>query len=197
MMLMEKIIIGITSPLWVPLGIAAFVVALPFIGAIKTKEAFSNRAALDKFLQDRENWSAKLARNRIDKFLNSESKLTAFVESQLVPPSQLVRNLSLLFDKLVDENTLLIQTLENEPRNTQEAEELYGTLWNELCPIVDCSDLFWLETKTFAINWDDLKSLTMIDRGGFGVVSKAIYKGESVVVKELPISSPRQVGAFR
>ena len=48
----SKVVIGVTSPIWVPVGVVAFVLSVPVVGVVTMKEKLGNWNTTRKYEND-------------------------------------------------------------------------------------------------------------------------------------------------
>ena len=55
----SKVVIGVTSPIWVPIGVVAFVLSVPVVGVVAMKEKLGNWNKIRKYENDKCGFMAK------------------------------------------------------------------------------------------------------------------------------------------
>ena len=95
--LTETVIIGVTSPIWVPVGFVAFLFSAPVIGTIAAKERFGNRSKTKEYKKDKCKFMAEASQEYLTKMAD-EQQVMSLVEEELKTEKLLIQQKRLLQD---------------------------------------------------------------------------------------------------
>ena len=130
----KKVIIGVTSPIWVPLGLGLGVVALvigaPIVGVMAIKEKMEDRKKMKKYQADKCAFMAKLSAKYLDEATNERS-LHKFVREQLEDAKLCLKQIEARIPELIQADKMLCVQLIHETRSPKEIEETYQPIMNE------------------------------------------------------------------
>ena len=172
----EKVIIGVTSPIWVPVGLVVLVVSVPVVGAIAVKEKLENWNKTRQYNKDKCAFMAKASREYL-KETAEEQHLKSFVMEQLKEAQVCLKQVLDRIPQLIEEDKMLCQQLRDENRSKKEVEDFYQPLQKRSVQIRDEMALFGIkEVRTMDISCDDLewKDNALLGIGTFA----AVYRGK-------------------
>ena len=172
----EKVIIGVTSPIWVPVGLVVLVVSVPVVGAIAVKEKMENWNKTRQYNQDKCAFMAKASLEFLDEAAEEEL-LELFVMEQLKEAQVFLKQVLDRIPQLIEEDKMLCQQLRDETRSKKEVEDLYKPLHERSVQIRDEMALFGIkEVRTMDISCDDLEwqDHAPLGRGAFAT----LYRGK-------------------
>ena len=129
----EKVIIGVTSPIWLPLGLGLGVVALvigaPIVGVMAIKEKMEDRRKIRKYEADKRAYMAKLSAQYLHEAKN-EDLLETFVRVQLEDAKLCLKQIEARIPELIQADKMLCEQLIDETRSQKEIEETYQPIMN-------------------------------------------------------------------
>ena len=172
----EKVIIGVTSPIWVPVGLVVLVVSVPVVGAIAVKEKLENWNKTRQYNKDKCAFMAKASREYL-KETAEEQHLKSFVMEQLKEAQVCLKQVLDRIPQLIEEDKMLCQQLRDENRSKKEVEDFYQPLHERSVKIRDEMALFGIkEVRTMDISCDDLEwqDYAPLGKGAFA----AVYRGK-------------------
>ena len=172
----EKVIIGVTSPIWVPVGLVVLVVSVPVVGAIAVKEKMENWNKTRQYNQDKCAFMAKASQEYLNEAAKEEH-LQLFVMEQLKEAQVCLQQVLDRIPRLIEEDKMLCQQLRDENRSKKEVEDFYKPLHKRSVQIRDEMALFGIkEVCTMDISCDDLEwqDHAPLGRGAFA----AVYRGK-------------------
>ena len=172
----EKVVIGVTSPIWVPVGLVVLVVSVPVVGAIAVKEKMKNWNKTRQYNQDKCAFMAKASLEFLDVVVEEEL-LKLFVMEQLKEAQVFLKQVLDRMPQLIEEDKMLCQQLRDETRSKKEVEDFYKPLHERSVQIRDEMALFGIkEVYTMDISCDDLEwqDHAPLGRGAFA----AVYRGK-------------------
>ena len=121
-----KVIIGVTSPTWLPLGLVALVIGAPIVGVMAIKEKMEVR----KYEADKCAYMAKLSAEYLDEAKN-EVLLETFVKEQLEDAKLCLKQIEARIPELIQADKMLCVQLIDETRSQEEIEGTYQPIMNE------------------------------------------------------------------
>jgi hypothetical protein len=147
-----KILVGATSPVWIPVGVVTLIIGMPVLGVL----ALSTKVKQDKYRKDPRSYMV----NRSKKFLASlmDEDLLKYAEWQMEKTTEVLTNYINSIPTLIDANRKMVPQLFNENRSQERVLELYKPIKKEslemrkkitplgieVCPVtVDERDLDW------------------------------------------------------
>ena len=172
----EKVIIGVASPIWVPVGLIVLVVSVPVVGAIALKEKIENWNKTRQYNKDRCAFMAKASQEYLNESAE-EQHLKSFVMEQLKEAQVCLKQVLDRIPQLIEEDKMLCQQLRDENRSKKEVEDFYQPLHKKSVQIRDEMALFGIkEVRTMDISCDDLewKDNALLGSGTFA----AVYRGK-------------------
>ena len=172
----EKVIIGVTSPLWFPIGLVVLVVGVPVLGAIAFKGKLENWNKTRQYNKDKCAFMSKASQEYLNEVVQ-EQHLRPFVMEQLKEAQVCLKQVLDRIPQLIEEDKMLCQQLRDENRSKKEVEDFYQPLHERSVKIRDEMALFGIkEVRTMDISCDDLewKDNALLGRGTFA----AVYRGK-------------------
>ena len=153
----EKVIIGVTSPIWFPIGLVVLVVGVPVFGAIAVKGKLENWKKTRQYNNDKCAFMSKASQEYLNK-VAEEHYLKFFVMEQLREAQVCLKQVLERIPQLIEEDKMLCQQLSNENRSKKEVEDFYTPLLEKSVQIRDEMALFGIkEVRTMDISCDDLE----------------------------------------
>ncbi|CAH1238237.1 MAP3K15 [Branchiostoma lanceolatum] len=199
---LEKVILGVTAPIWIPVGIAvgvlAAIVGLPVIGLQAIKESIDKRAVDKKFMktynEDKSGY-IKAITDRIVQELCETRQLEDFVNGCLERPIECLLKLKSAIPKIQEADKQMIDALANESRSQRVLRELYTPQFQDCNALQGKLALFNLKRlRQIEYNLDELLAsmLQKIGSGGFGQVYKVQIKSQGTL-KEAALKIAKEV----
>ena len=153
----EKVMIGVTSPLWFPIGLVVLVVGVPVLGAIAFKGKLENWNKTRQYNNDKCAFMSKASQEYLNEVVQ-EQHLRPFVMEQLKEARVCLKQVLDRIPQLIEEDKMLCQQLSNENRSKKEVEDFYTPLLEKSEQIRDEMALFGIkEVRTMDISCDDLE----------------------------------------
>ncbi|CAH1238238.1 MYO3B [Branchiostoma lanceolatum] len=199
---LEKVIFGVTAPIWIPVGIAvgvlAAIVGLPIIGVQAIMEKRDKKAVDKKFMkaynEDREGYIRDITDQTVQELCET-GQLKDFVDGCLERPTECLRKLKNAIPKIQEADKQMIEALENECRSQEELLSLYRPQFQECNTLQGKLALFNLKRlRQIEYNLDELlaSKLHEIGSGGFGKVYKVQVKRQGSL-KEAALKITKEV----
>ena len=172
----EKVMIGVTSPLWFPIGLVVLVVGVPVLGAIAFKGKLENWNKTRQYNKDKCAFMAKASQEYLNEVVE-EQHLRPFVMEQLKEARVCLKQVLDRIPQLIEEDKMLCQQLKDENRSKKDVEDFYTPLLEKSVQIRNEMALFGIkEVGTMDINCDDLEwqDDAHLGTGAFA----AVYQGK-------------------
>ena len=163
-----KVVIGMTVPIGLPVGVASLVVGMPATGAISLKKQVDKKSKLERYSQDPLSYLKKKCKDFLDSL--TEETVLKYAEKQMEKTINTLWKYASYIPKLIEENRKLVSHLQNETRTKSEIERLYEPIEKnsrrvqeqmtllgiKLYPAkVDVSDLEWQEDMECCLREDE------------------------------------------
>ena len=172
----KKVMIGVTSPLWFPIGLVVLVVGVPVLGAIAFKGKLENWNKTRQYNNDKCAFMSKASQEYLNEVVQ-EQHLRPFVMEQLKEARVCLKQVLDRIPQLIEEDKMLCQQLRDENRSKKEVEDFYKPLHEESVQLRDEMALFGIkEVRTMDISCDDLewRDHAPLGSGAFA----AVYRGK-------------------
>ena len=130
----EKIVIGVSSPIWVPLTLVALVIGAPVVGILSIKSKIDDRSRIKKYERDKCAFMAETAADYLDDATN-ESVLKVFVKDQLKEAKLSLKQIEARIPELIEADKMFLVQLRDERRSKEEIKELYQPIMAEASDI--------------------------------------------------------------
>ena len=188
----EKVIIGVTNPIWVPDSLVVPVGNVPVVGARSVKEKLENWNKIRQYNKDKCAFMAEASQEYLNK-IAEEQHLKSFVMEQLKEAQVCLRQVLDRIPQLIEESKMSCQKLRDKNRSKKELKDFYKLLHEKSLQIRGEMVLFGIkEVRTVDISCDDLEwqDHAPLGRGAFATVyrGKLKIRGEDkpvdVAVKE-------------
>jgi hypothetical protein len=151
-----KVVIGVTSPIWLPVGLAGLVIGMPVYGAYAVKRTFSEKSNLEKYSQD----PRTVLKKHLENFYGAltDTFVMGYAEKRMEKTKRILSRYASCIPILVEANRKQVSHLRGETRTQGEIEQLYKPIESnclaeqekmtplgiELYPAtVDACDLEW------------------------------------------------------
>jgi hypothetical protein len=159
-----KIFVGATSPLWIPLGIAGFVVSIPVVTAIAVKNKLSEKRKLDNYTEDPYDFLKQRSRKFLDRGYKMEEAMSKYAKEQMTKIIDILSTYVNMIPRVIEADKKMVSQLLSETRSQDEVLQQYDPIRTrivevrkeithlgiELCPTsVDERGLDW--KKDFCI----------------------------------------------
>ena len=175
----EKVIIGVTSPIWVPVSLVVPVGNVPVVGARSVKEKLENWNKIRQYNKDKCAFMAEASQEYLNK-IAEEQHLKSFVMEQLKEAQVCLRQVLDRIPQLIEESKMLCQKLRDKNHSKKELKDFYKLLHEKSLQIRGEMALFGIkEVRTVDISCDDLEwqDDAPLGRGAFATV----YRGKLTI----------------
>ena len=126
----KKIILGVTSPIWLPLGLVTLLIGAPAVGFMVIKERLEDTMKIKKYEADKCAFIAKLSAQYLHE-ANKKDCLQTFVKEQLEDAKLCLKQIEARIPELIQADKMLYEQLIAETRSKEEIEESYQPIINE------------------------------------------------------------------
>lgn len=179
----EKVIVGVTSPIWVPIALVALVVSSPAIGFKALMKKREHWIKMKEFKKDKRGFLVKASEEFLSEAAEKKS-LRSYVVEQLKECQFCLRQVVALIPALIRADKWLCQQLRAEIRLEKEKEDFYQPLYQRSLDLRSNLALFDIqEVRTMEISCDDLEwkedGGSLLGRGKFA----SVYRGKLKVQK--------------
>ena len=174
----EKVVIGVTSPIWVPVSLVTLVIGAPVVGILEIINKLENRSRIKKYEGDRCAFMADASADYLDDATN-ESVLRVFVENQVNEAKLCLEQIEERIPELIEADKMLCKALGDVRLSQIEIQELYQPIVNEASDIRGHLAVFALNSIRATdisgeeLDWKEESS----SRLGCGVFA-AVYQGK-------------------
>ena len=173
----QKVVVGVTSPIWIPLSLVALVIGAPVVGIMALTEKLQDKKKLKTYNEDRCAFMTKESAEYLDK-VNNEIVLRQFVNEQLREAKQCLEGIKARIPELIQADKMLCEQLGNQTRGEKQLLDLYKPLLNVASvlrgnlAVFGFNDVFGEEISRKTLDWQEDES-HRLGSGAFAVV----YKG--------------------
>ena len=171
----KKVMIGLTSPIWVPFGLVGLAVSVPVVGVMTLKEKVTNMKRSRKYGKDKHRFIVRASQKYLCK-VAQEQQLSLIVEEQLKDVHVYLTKVSSRLHELLAADKILCQQLRDETRSRDEIKKCYGRLREmsvrekEKMALFSIKELQSMEISRNDLEWDQASLL------GNGA-SASVYRG--------------------
>ena len=173
----DKVIIGVTSPIWVPLGLVALVIGAPIVGIMAIKSKLENNRKIKKYEDNKCAVMAEISAEYLDE-AKEESVLKSFVKDQMKEAKLCLKQIEARLPELIEADKMLCKQLRDETLSQKEIQELYQPIMDEGSRLRGELAVFGIrEVRATDISSEDLDwKESMSARLGHGAFG-AVYQG--------------------
>ena len=174
----EKVVIGVASPIWVPVSLVTLLIGVPVVGILDIVNRLVNRSRINKYRRDKCAFMATASADYLDEATN-KSVLKVFVENQVNEAKLCLEKIETRIPELIEAYKILYKALGDVRRSQREKTKLYQ-------PIVDQASYIRGQLAAFALKFLRVTDISsgeldwredMPSRLGGGV-SATVYQGK-------------------
>ena len=181
----ERVIIGVTSPIWVPVGLVVLIVSVPVLGAMAVKEKYKDWSKTREYEKDKSGFMAKASKEYLTEAAE-EQNLRSYVVEQLKECQVCLKQFVARIPELIEGDKMLCQILRDENRFQKEIEDFYRPLYQRSLQLRDQMAMFGInEVQTMDISCNDLEWMedgsSLLGTGAFA----SVYRGKLKLHKEV------------
>jgi hypothetical protein len=123
----EKLVLGLTSPIWLPLAIIASAIALPIMGSLAIRDKIQHDRKLLAYRKNKYKYVLQWTKQMIEALKEEDIKKT-FVENQLSGLSEYILKFESIIPELVEADKKLIKDVEKDITATVDILQQYSPL---------------------------------------------------------------------
>ena len=174
----EKVVIGVTSPIWVPLALVAVVIGAPVVGILAIKNKIEEKSKIKKYERDKCAFMAEASADYLDD-VTDETVLKLFVKDQLKEAKLCLKQIEARIPDLIEADKMLCRQLGDERRSQKEIKELYQPIISKASDIRGHLAVFALkeigatDISSKELDWKE-DTLSRIGCGAFA----SVYQGK-------------------
>ena len=172
-----KVVIGITSPIWIPLSLVALVIGAPIVGIMTLKEKVQDQKRLKRYKEDGCAFMKEVSAVYLDN-ANNKNVLAVFVKKQLREAELFLERIEARIPELIQADKMLCEQLNDEGRRQKQLLDLYLSILDKApelrgnLAVFGFKDVFGEDISCKKLDWEEDES-HRLGSGAFGVV----YKG--------------------
>ena len=180
----ERVIIGVTFPIWVPVGLVVLIVSVPVFGVMAVKGTYEDWSKTKEYEKDKSAFMAKASKEYLSEAAE-EQNLRSYVVEQLKECQVCLKQVIARIPELIEADKMLCQQLRHETRSQKEIQEFYKPLYHESLQLRDHMAIFGVqEVRTMDISFNDLEwkedRSSLLGTGTFAYV----YRGKLKLQEE-------------
>ena len=174
----ERVIIGVTSPIWVPVGLVVLIVGVPVVGALAVKEKLQDWSKTREYEKDKCGFMAKASKEYLAE-ATEEQNLRSYVVEQLKESQVCLKQVIARIPELIEADKMLCQQLIDEHRSKKEIQDFYRPLYQRSLQLRERLAMFGIKdvrTMDFSckdLEWKDDRS-SLLGAGAFA----SVYRGK-------------------
>ncbi|XP_019640987.1 PREDICTED: uncharacterized protein LOC109482623 [Branchiostoma belcheri] len=164
-----KVTLGVTSPVWLPIGVVAAFFGLSVYGIVELKrivERSRDEKEVDTYKQDKYGYLSRMALKELEQFVRG-SELREYVRSQLKPAYYCLEQLQEVVPKQIQLDLDLVKDLNEDARD----EKVYSIYYH---PLLQVMDNFHRRLKAF---WVEELWAPDIDPQTLDYATRDVYEG--------------------
>ena len=176
--LTEKVIFGVTSPIWVPLGLVALVIGVPIYGIMAVKSKLEERKKIKNYEEDKCDFMREASAAYLED-MREKKMLKPFVKEQMKEAQVCLKQIEARLPELIEADKMLCNQLRDETRSQQDVRRRYQPIMHEGSHLRGrLAEFGFKEVRATDISADNLKwKEDASSRLGCGVFA-AVYQGK-------------------
>ena len=173
----QKVILGLTDPIWFPFGLVALVIGSPIVGIMAIKSKVEDKRKLKKYEEDKCAFMADKATEYLEK-AKDENVLKSFVKDQMKEANLCLKQIEARIPELIEADRMLYKQLSDETRTQKEIQDLYqpimdgGSLLRGHLAVFGVKELRTNDISNEDLDWKENASSLL----GYGM-SGVVYHG--------------------
>ena len=174
----EKVVIGVASPIWVPVSLVTLLIGVPVVGVLEIVNRLENRSRINNYRRDKCAFMATASAEYLHDATN-ESVLKVFVEKQVNEAKLCLEKIESRIPELIEADKMLCKALGDVRLSQMEIPKLYQPIMDEASDIRGHLAAFALnfiratDISSGELDWKE----DMPSRLGGGVFS-TVYQGK-------------------
>ena len=174
----KKVMIGLTIPIWAPVGVTILFGSIPVLGVTTIKERVRNVKRSRKYSKDKHSFIARASHKFLRK-VPQEQQFPLLVKERLKDVPVNFKEGSSRLRELIAADKILCQQLRDETRSGEEIKKHYGRLGEmsmrvkEKMALFSIKELQSMEISRKDLEWDRDDPTSLLGNG----VSASVYRG--------------------
>ena len=174
----KKVMIGLTSPIWVPVGLTILFGSMPVLGVTTIKEKVRNVKRSRKYSNDKHSFIVRASHKFLRK-VPQEQQFPLLVKERLKDVPVSYKEGSSRLRELIAADKILCQQLRDETRSGEEIKKHYGRLGEmsmrvkEKMALFSIKELQSMEISRKDLEWDRDDPTSLLGNGE----SASVYRG--------------------
>ena len=174
----KKVMIGLTSPIWVPVGLTILFGSMPVLGVTTIKEKVRNVKLSRKYSNDKHSFIVRASHKFLRK-VPQEQQFPLLVKERLKDVPVSFKEGSSRLRELIAADKILCQQLRDETRSGEEIKKHYGRLGEmsmrvkEKMALFSIKELQSMEISRKDLEWDRDDPTSLLGNGE----SASVYRG--------------------
>ena len=187
--LSEKVIIGVTSPIWVPLGLVALVIGVPVYGIMAIRSKLEDRKKIKNYEEDKCDFMREASAAYLED-MREKKMLKPFVKEQMKEAKVCLKQIEARLPELIEADKMLCNQLRDETRSQQDITERYQPIMDEASHLRGrLAEFGFKEVRATDISADNLNwkedTFSCLGCGAFGNVYQGKMKRDE---KSYPVA---------
>ena len=180
--LTEKVIIGVTSPIWVPLGLVALVIGVPVYGIMAIRSKLEDRKKIKNYEEDKCDFMREASAAYLED-MREKKMLKPFVKEQMKEAQVCLKQIEARLPELIEADKMLCNQLRDETRSQQDIRKRYQPIMDEGSHLRGrLAEFGFKEVRVTDISGDNLNwkedTSSRLGCGAFGAVYQGVMKRE-------------------
>ena len=176
--LAQKVVLGVTSPIWIPIAVIDFVISAPFFGMMAIQRKLVDRMKIKEYEEDRCAFMREISGTYLED-IREKIWLKSFVEEQLKEAKVCLKQIEVHLPELIEADKMLYNQLRKETRSQQDMKKLYQPIMNKGSHLRGrLAEFGFKEVRVTDISGDNLNwkedTSSRLGCGAFG----AVYQGQ-------------------
>ena len=170
----EKVVIGLTSPIWVPVSLVTLLLGGPVVGMKEVKHKLKDKRRIEGYKVDKCAFMTEGSTDYLDEATN-QSVLRVFVEKQVNEAKLCLEQIEARIPELIEADKMLCKALGDVSCSQEEIKKVYQPIMDEASDIRGHLAVFALnEIRATDIPNEELKISSRLGCGVFAT----LYKGK-------------------
>ena len=170
----EKAVIGVTSPIWVPVYLLTFLIGAPVVGMVEIINKMKERSRKKEYETDKCAFMARTSADYLDD-ATKENVLKLFVDDQMKEAELCLKKIEDRIPELIEADKILCEELSHVSRSQIVIQEIYQPILDQASDIMGRLAVFALkEIRAIDISSDELHwnedTSPRLGCGSFGTV---------------------------
>ena len=181
----QKVILGISSPIWFPLGQVALVIGSPIVGMLAIRSKIKEKEKLKKYEENKCGFMAQKSAVYLEA-AKEEGALKPFVKDQMKEANLCLKQIEARIPELIEADRMLYKQLSEETRSKKEIQDLYqpiaddGSHLRGHLAVFGMREVRSVDVCNEELDWREEKS-SLLGRGVFGAVYQGTIRRQGIV----------------